>query len=91
MTTNAISAKQARAIFILAGKPGRSTVETQLLLVSKKIRIASTLKMRKIRYNVIAHYESPHYDGDLAMEVAREMKKLGFTVRIRDTELSITW
>lgn len=90
-TQTSISAKQALAIFIQAGKPSRNTVENQISLVSKKIRIAATLKMRKIRYFVVAHYESPHYDGDLALEVARALKALGYTIKIRDNELSISW
>ena len=89
--SKALSAKQALAIFVQAGKPGRNTVETQVALVSKKIRIASTLKMRKIRYNVVAHYESPHYDGDLAMIVAQSLKRLGYIVKIRGSELSVSW
>lgn len=88
---SALSARQALAIYTQAGLPSRNTVETQLALVSKKIRIAATLKMRSIRYNVVAHYESPHYDGDLAMVVAKSLKNLGYGVKIRDTELLISW
>ena len=88
---SSFSVDTAIAIYERACQPARDTVEEQIALLIKKIKIASTLKMRKIRYEVIAHYSSPHFDGDLAMTVARRVKRMGFTVKKRENELKIEW
>jgi hypothetical protein len=91
MDKKQFTAAQARAILAKAGQPARDTVKAQLDLITKKIKIASTLKMNKLRYEVIAHYNSPCFDGDLALTVARKLKARGFTVKIRKRELAISW